>query len=248
MYSNNEIVEKRKNFVFLVISGIFLSTLGLLNILGISRFVDLSFHIGSLHVPMIVPIGVLPYPVTFLCTDLVSELYGRTKANQLVVVGLLVNVWVMFILWLGGALPGLEAIDSTSGVILKDIAGRVPVYFEVQKLAFGAVIASMIAYICSQFCDVYLFHFWKSLTKGKYLWLRNNASTLASQLIDTSAVVLITYYYANALPLVGEEPIISQLLTFVFSSYLFKFIVALCDTVPFYLLVGFLSKYFRQSP
>ena len=97
MYSNNEIVEKRKNFVFLVISGIFLSTLGLLNILGISRFVDLSFHIGSLHVPMIVPIGVLPYPVTFLCTDLVSELYGRTKANQLVVVGLLVNVWVMFI-------------------------------------------------------------------------------------------------------------------------------------------------------
>jgi len=184
--------RKRRQRVFLVLAGIFLGTLAMLNILGISRFIDFSFTVFGLDVPMVVAVGVLPYPITFICTDLISELYGRKRATEVVWVGLLLNIWVMFILWLGGALPGFETLDPRTGEVVRDEAGRLPVFFEVRTLAFGAVTASMIAYLFAQWCDVQLFHFWKWLTAGRHLWLRNNASTLVSQLVDTVAVILIT--------------------------------------------------------
>ena len=92
-------IENRRAVVFLVLSGLFLGTLGMLNILGISRFVNI-FTWGDFAVT--VAVGVLPYPMTFLCTDLISELYGKQRANQVVWVGLLLNIWVVFIVWLGG--------------------------------------------------------------------------------------------------------------------------------------------------
>ena len=76
------IYQKRRQRVFFVLSGLFLGTLAMLNILGISRFLDLSFSVFGVQIPMMVAIGVLPYPVTFMCTDLISELYGEEKARD----------------------------------------------------------------------------------------------------------------------------------------------------------------------
>ena len=73
----------------------------MLNILGTSRFIDLSFELFGLKIPFALAIGVLPYPLTFLCTDFISELYGRRRANFLVWVGFFLNIWVLFILWIG---------------------------------------------------------------------------------------------------------------------------------------------------
>ena len=218
----------------------------MLNILGISRFVDLSFTLFGLSIPMVIAVGVLPYPVTFLCTDLLSELYGEKRASDVVWMGLLLNVWVVFLLWLGGVLPGFEPVDA-SGDLVMDAAGREPVFFEIRTLAFGAVTASMIAYLTAQFCDVRLFHFWKRLTGGKHLWLRNNASTMVSQLVDTTAVILITHFYANALPIDHDAPLWPQLVTFIASGYAFKFFVAMIDTVPLYILVKRLRNYLGMS-
>ena len=235
--------RKRRQRVFLVLAGIFLGTLAMLNILGISRFIDLSFTIFGLEIPMVVAVGVLPYPITFICTDLISELYGRKRATDVVWMGLLLNVWVMFILWLGGVLPGTEPLDPATGELIPDDAGRLPVYFEVRTLAFGAVTASMIAYLFAQWCDVQLFHFWKWLTGGRHLWLRNNGSTLVSQLVDTTAVILITHFYAQALPIIDGEALWPQLLTFIASGYVFKVVVAVVDTGPIYILVGWLRPF-----
>ena len=167
----------------------------MLNILGVSRFIKLAQWPpeGDDAWVFAVAVGVLPYPVTFLCTDFISELYGRKRANRVVWVGLLLNLWVMFILWLGGVLPGFEAVDPVTGEMMPDAAGNLPAFFQIRSLAFGAVTASMLAYMAAQFCDVYLFHFWKRLTNGKHLWLRNNGSTLISQWVDTVAVIYITY-------------------------------------------------------
>ncbi|MEM9620068.1 MAG: queuosine precursor transporter [Pseudomonadota bacterium] len=235
--------EKRRQRVFLILSGIFLGTLALLNVLGISRFIDLSFEVFGMRIPMVVAIGVLPYPVTFLCTDLISELFGEKKARDMVWVGLLLNVWVIFLLWLGGVLPGFETIDPQTGAPELDAAGRQPVFFEIRQLAFGAVAASMLAYMAAQFCDVRLFHFWKKLTAGKHLWLRNNASTMVSQIVDTTAVILITHFYARALPIVEADPLWPQLLVFILSGYVFKLVVAALDTGPVYLAVKYLRPY-----
>ncbi len=235
--------HKRRQRLFLILSGVFLGTLALLNVLGISRFIDLSFTVFGVELPMVVAVGVLPYPVTFMCTDLISELYGEKKARDMVWVGLLLNVWVVFLLWLGGVLPGFEPVDPATGLPRVDEAGRLPVFFEVRELAFGAVAASMVAYMVAQFCDVRLFHFWKRVTAGRHLWLRNNASTMMSQIVDSTAVILITHFYARALPVNADEPIWPQLLIFIASGYVFKLLVALGDTGPIYLAVRYLRPY-----
>jgi len=204
-------LQARRERVFLVFAGLFLGTLAMLNILGISRFIKFaSFEdADGLEIVFAAAVGVLPYPVTFLCTDFISEFYGRKRANFVVFVGFLLNLWVVFILWLGGVLPGFEPIDPATGEIVRDAADRLPVFYEIRALTFGAVTASMIAYLAAQFCDVYLFHFWKKVTRGKWLWVRNNGSTMVSQLVDTTAVILITHFYAgrhdSVLPR-GESP------------------------------------------
>ena len=115
-------------------------------------------------------------------------------------------------------------------------------------MAFGAIAASMVAYLAAQFCDVKLFHFWKRLTGGKHLWLRNNASTVVSQLVDTVAVILITHFYARALPINDEQSLWPQLLTFIGSGYVFKIVCAAVDTGPFYIGSRWLSRYLQLDP
>ena len=239
-------ISARRERVFLVLAGIFLGTLAMLNILGLLRFIRLgemeTVSFGTLT--FAVAVGVLPYPVTFLCTDLICELYGQARANAVVWVGVLLNGWVLFILWLGGILPGFETIDPATGVPGLDSAGRLPVFFEVRRFAFGAVFASMIAYITAQFTDVFMFHFWKNLTKGKHLWLRNNGSTMVSQIVDSSAVILITFWIGGFDAILNEETSLPvQLGVLILTGYAFKFSFALLDTLPFYWLTGRLSRY-----
>lgn len=249
------VLHRRRERVFLVLAGLFLGTLAMLNILGITRFLvlgswdpDAGFALGQAgKYTFAVAVGVLPYPMTFLCTDFISELYGRRRANQVVWIGLMLNLWVVFILWAGGALPGFEALGD-DGKIARDAAGRLPVFFEVRALAFGAVTASMVAYLVAQFVDVQVFHFWKALTKGKHLWLRNNGSTLISQMVDTVSVILITYYYAHAIKLHDDLPVWTQLMTYIATGYVFKAIAALLDTIPFYVFTPMMVRYLRLPP
>ncbi len=233
-------LRARRQLCFLVFSGLFLGTLAMLNILGVTRFLDLSFTLPGtdLCIPMPLAVGALPYPITFLCTDFLSEFYGERRTNQVVWMGLLLNVWVMFVLWLGGTLPGFEPVD----------APRQGVFFDVQRLAFTAVTASMLAYLAAQFIDVRLFHLWKRLTNGRHLWLRNNGSTLVSQWVDTTAVILITHFYAGGLPIEGDKPLWPQLTVFIAAGYTFKLVVALLDTIPFYIGVHHLGRYLRIHP
>ena len=83
-------LRERRERVFLVLAGVFLCAMTLLNIIGITRFVQLG--------PMALAVGVLPYPLTFLCTDLICELYGKSRANFLVTVGLGLNVFILLFL------------------------------------------------------------------------------------------------------------------------------------------------------
>jgi len=245
-------LQARRERVFLVLAGLFLGSMTMLNILGISRFI----HIFSFDYPLtgdkVLPItfalavGVLPYPVTFLCTDFISEFYGRRRANWVVMVGLMLNVWVVFILWLGGILPGFETfVDGQP----QDPNGNTPPFFAIRAMAFGAVGASMVAYLAAQLCDVYLFHFWKRLTGGKHLWLRNNGSTIISQLVDTTAVILVTYWFVkDGLPLSPEVDDRLELFVFIATGYLVKVAIALLDTIPFYCGVSWLKQYLDFDP
>ena len=137
---------------------------------------------------------------------------------------------MLLILWLGGVLPAMSGSDEST-------------FRTIQQLSFGSVGASMVAYLTAQFVDVRLFHFWKKRTKGRALWLRNNGSTLVSQLVDTSAVVLISHYGAHVLPVHPDRSVLPQLISFIGSGYLFKVLAALSDTLPFIWLTGWLRKW-----
>lgn len=237
-----DVLQERRERVFLVLAGTFLCAMTMLNIIGITRFVELG--------PLSLAVGVLPYPLTFLCTDLICELYGRRRATFLVSVGLSLNFFILGVMWLASALPAVpesaqpawqtlelaESVTLASGI---DSGTQIELFRLIYECTAGAVFASMFAYMAAQYADVRLFHFWKRVTGGRHLWLRNNFSTLVSQMIDSIAVISITF---GALFLAGEMAFVT-LLVLMGSNYLFKMSAALVDTLPFYLLVGRLKRY-----
>ena len=240
--------ESNKSIIFLVLSGFFLGSITLLNILGTSKFIDYSFTFSGLEVPFVIAIGVLPYPITFLCTDLISELYGKKRANWVVWMGLVLNIWVMFFIWLAGILDPPEQILTNSP--LYEIKNNEVVihseyaFYQIRKLSMGATLASMIAYLSAQFIDVNIFHYLKSKTGNKKkMWLRNNVSTLISQLVDSTAVILITHFVVDGLPRTIDGELTHSLIYFIMSGYVFKMVIAILDTIPFYYLAKKLKPY-----
>ena len=123
-------------------------------------------------------VGILPYPITFLVTDLISEIYGQKKANQVVVAGIFASFFSLSIILISNYVPALESSPINDKT-----------FSSVFSLSGLAVLASMLAYLFAQFIDIKIYHFWKNLTKGKMLWLRNNFSTFSSQIIDTVTVI-----------------------------------------------------------
>jgi len=244
--SLDEKYRVRREIVFIILSGLFLGTLAILNILGISRQIDLSFTVFGRSIPFVVFVGVLPYPITFLCTDLISELYGKKRARMVVWTGLLLNIWVLFILWLGGALPPRPEFGPDN-LPFHDDPQRT--FFQIRQWTFGATIASMIAYLTAQFVDVHVFHFFKRLTRGKALWLRNNGSTLTSQMVDSVSVVTITWLFAHdAISIHPGETVSHAITILILSNYVFKMVSALVDTIPFYIGTRYLSRYLNIDP
>ncbi len=205
--SGPPLVEAAVPFPFLVLSGLFVAALVSCNLIA-NKFVevDVGFHVFK------VSAGILPYPVTFLVTDLLSEIYGKRRANQVVLTGFVASLFVLGVLWLGDQFPALEGspVDGET-------------YRQVFQNAWRVILASMTAYLVAQLVDVQLFHFWKNLTRGKHLWLRNNASTITSQLVDTTLVVLVLFYGERS----GDE-----ILALIVDGWIFKTLCALLDT-PF---------------
>jgi len=251
-------LHERRERVFIVLAGIFLGSMTMLNILGITKFI----HLG----PLALAVGVLPYPLTFLCTDFISEFYGRRRANFVVWVGLLLNFMILGVMWLGDVAPPIaesvrpgwlpdgswqpppwQTLWLSAPVWLPNgerIGQQATLFHILAACMRGAVLASMCAYIAAQFCDVFLFHFWKRLTRGKHLWLRNNGSTMISQLVDSSAVIIITFWGT----LTRGETTMTALLALIGSSYLFKVIIAALDTPVFYAGVWWLTGYLKIDP
>ncbi|MGB7395345.1 MAG: queuosine precursor transporter [Pricia sp.] len=175
-----------------------------------------------------ISVGILPYPVTFLITDLISEIYGRQKANQIVTAGIFASFFSLAIILVADVAPAIPSspIDDET-------------FTEVFALSPIAVLASMIAYLFAQYVDIAIYHFWKRLTKGKYLWLRNNFSTFLSQFVDTFTVV-------GLLCVFGVLPW-ELFYGLVVSGFLFKVFIALIDTPLLYLFVYMMRKRFKLA-
>ena len=218
MAQNRQAAER----LYYILGALFITALITCNLIA-NKFVsiDLGFKV------FVISAGVLPYPITFLITDILSELYGQKRTTQVVLAGLVASVFVLFILWLGAQFPSID------GSIVDDA-----MYNAVFQNAWRVIAASMLAYLFAQLIDVRLFHFWKKLTNGKKLWVRSNFSTILSQGVDTTIVVVVLFAGVENWSTMGG---------YIADGWLFKIIFAAFDTIIIYLIMFWARRYFKLS-
>ena len=214
--------EKAYNF-FLVI---FITMIVLTNIIGVKLFDIKSITLTT---------GLITYPLTFLITDIVCEVFGKSKASLMVLMGFFASILSLIFINLAVMLPGSEVwINSSLGY--NSVQDMQNAYESVFTLPGFLISASMLAYLVAQLIDVRIFHYLKKITNEKKLWLRNNVSTIFSQLIDTIIVNSIFLYFGLNL----SWDIIFKI---IIASYLFKILIAIVDTPFIYIGVHFTKKY-----
>ncbi len=216
----------KANNLYLILSGIFIASLVSCNLI-FQKFFEIEIWLPFVgNYTFAQSVGLLPYPITFLVTDIISEIYGKDRANQVVTSGLVASIFMLIVVSLADIIPMApwSPVDSDT-------------FHKVFGLSAAAVFASMMAYLFAQYVDIRIFHFWKRLTKGKHLWLRNNASTVFSQFIDTSSVLLLLCFFG----VIGWERFGVLLL----NGFLFKVFFAAFDTPFVYMIVYYLRKEFN---
>tara|TARA_B100000674_G_scaffold374217_1_gene316711 strand:- start:73 stop:741 length:669 start_codon:yes stop_codon:yes gene_type:complete len=207
--------------IYLIFISLFITSLVVSNLI-FQKF----FHLTLLGFNFELSVGIIFYPITFLVTDVVSEIFGKKRANQMVITGIFASIFCLLIISIANFLPATNWS---------------PVNNKIFKLVFGntilAVGASMLAYLCAQLIDIRIYHFWKKLTKGKHLWLRNNGSTIFSQLVDTFLIIFLLCS-GGAIEWTKFNSLFIQ-------GFSFKILIAVIDTPIIYAFVFILRKKFN---
>lgn len=226
--------HSRYERAYLVLAAGFCVVLVLTNVIGIklfrAPFVD-DFALTT---------GILTYPATFVFTDLVSEIYGKRRADFMVGLGFVMSMLMLVIVQAAIAVPPHPYWVPATDAFYTEPAGYQHAFESVFALNGVLLFGSMLAYLCAQLTDNYLFHFWKRVTDGKHLWLRNNASTWISQLVDTLVVGMILFWgvfgmsFADGMQTMG-------------TIYAFKVVLAALDTPFIYLGVAVIERYLENE-
>ena len=208
--------EKSKK-IYLYLAAIFIAALVVCNLIA-NKFITIDLGFKT----FVISAGVLPYPITFLITDILSEIYGKKKTARIVWAGFGASLFVLGVLLLAQqftAIAGSPVDDETFNKVFGN--------------SWRVIFASMTAYLCAQLIDVRVYHFWKEKTAGKHLWLRNNFSTVFSQLVDTTLVVCVLFLGVRSH---------SEIIQFILDGWLFKMLCAFIDTPLLYASTSLIRK------
>ena len=208
--------EKSKK-IYLYLAAIFIAALVVCNLIA-NKFITIDLGFKT----FVISAGVLPYPITFLITDILSEIYGKKKTARIVWAGFGASLFVLGVLLLAQqftAIAGSPVDDETFNKVFGN--------------SWRVIFASMTAYLCAQLIDVRIYHFWKEKTAGKHLWLRNNFSTVFSQLVDTTLVVCVLFLGVRSH---------SEIIQFILDGWLFKMLCAFIDTPLLYASTSLIRK------
>jgi len=200
------------------LNGVFVGLLILSNILAVKLF-----SIGSW---IVLPAAAIIYVCTYPIMDVITEAYGKKAARKTVIAGFITQLFAVFFIWLAIKLPAAPFYEHQEA------------FDTIFSASFRVTIASLVAYIISLNLDVTIFDKLRKRHGEKKLWVRNNVSTMISQLVDTSIFIVIAFY--------GIMPL-SVLIGMIFSQYIFKFIIAILDTPIVYLLVAVCRKVDKEN-
>ena len=208
---NNENNEK----AFVIILSIFIGSITIASVLA-SKIINVF--------SLFVPAGVLAYSITFVCTDVISEIWGKQRANHAVFGGFIALIAVLILVQISLLWPKAPFWDNDKA------------FTSILGSTSRIIVASFTAYLVSQFHDVWAFHFWKRMSKDRHLWLRNNLSTFVSQFLDSLIFITIAFY--------GTMPI----WPLIWGQWVIKISIALFDTPVVYIVVWFLRDKSGFSP
>ena len=236
-FSNTE--QKKRNNVFFILSGIFITNAIIAEILGTKIFefdFILNFNMS---------VGVIIWPVVFISTDIINEYFGKKGIKKISYFTILLIIYVFIIIYMSTKLTpnnywlNINSTDNNGNPF--DINYAYNIIFLQSN---GIIIGSIVAFLIAQILDVIIFQKIKKITKGKYIWLRATGSTLISQFIDSFIVLFIAFYF---LAPDNKEWSISQVFSVGFDNYTFKFIVAILITPAIYLAHYLIDNYLGNS-
>ncbi len=217
---------ERAEIVFSILMAAFVVVLVMTNVIAGKLFLAFpeTFPHGLFGEAVTLTAGLITYPITFLITDVVCEVYGQRRANLMVYTGFAMSLMILVVIQVALVVPG-SPVWADGNPHYNTVIQMQEAYESVFTLPGMLVLGSMSAYLAAQLLDVKLFHFWKKVTHGKHLWLRNNASTMTSQLADTCIVNSIFLGFGLGL----DWGVVGKI---ILASYLAKLLIALADT-PF---------------
>ncbi len=213
----------RRGILFLTLAAFFITSLVVGDLIG-GKLMGVPLF-GEVR---LLSAGFIPFPITFLLTDLLNEFYGKRAARIVTFVGLGMAVFTLLVVTLAVAAPWHPVTQSA------DWQGNTPAQYDA-VFASGRriLIASMVAYIVAQLLDISLFHRLKQLTKGKMLWLRATGSTVASQLLDTIVIQWLVW---------NENLDVPRLTSLIIFSWLGKLLIAVALTPLIYAGHAFVTR------
>lgn len=209
----------KKQVVFILLGGIFITNAIVAELIG-GKLINFG--------PFLLSVGILPWPIVFVATDLINEYFGKEGVKKLtfLTTGLILYTFLMLFF-------AIQIPASQSSAVTDEAFGQV----------FGQgmwiIIASVIAFVCSQLLDAALFVFFKKKTGGKMIWLRSTGSTVISQLFDSFLVSGIAFWLTGK---VSTKDYVNMAVT----GYSFKLILAICLTPLIYLGHSVISKYLKE--
>lgn len=218
--------QTRRQLVFFILGGFFLTNAVIAELTG-GKLFEIPVSIFGSNV--VLSIGVLMWPVVFLTTDLINEYFGKPGVRKLTFLAVGMITYAFLVLFAAIRVPTWS---------------ESPVTYEAFQMVFGQsqwiIVGSLVAFLTSQFVDVFVFSLVKKATGKRMLWMRATGSTVISQIIDTFLVGYIAFVIPGKLTL-------PNLIKLSLGNYLFKLSVAIVITPLIYLAHGLIDNYLKKD-
>nr|WP_297308233.1 queuosine precursor transporter [uncultured Flavobacterium sp.] len=210
----------KKQIVYIILGGLFITNAIVAELIG-GKLIEVG--------PFILSVGILPWPIVFVATDLINEHFGKKGVKKLTFLTTGLIIYSFIILFLAMVIPasGISVVTDES-------------FNQVFGQSMWIIVASVIAFLFSQLLDMTLFHFFNGLTKGKHIWLRSTGSTVISQLFDSFIVSGIAFWLTGRVTT-------SDYINMASTGYVFKLGLAIALTPLIYLGHYAIKKYLKDE-
>ena len=212
--------QSKKDTVYVILAGIFITNAVVAELIG-GKLIQLG--------PYVMSVGILPWPIVFITTDLINEYFGEKGVKKLSLITASLITYCFVLLYFALKIPAVKGANLVSDDQFNGVFGQ----------SMWIIVGSISAFMVSQLIDVTIFHFFKNKTGNKMIWLRSTGSTVISQLFDSFIVLGIAFWMTGKMT--AEVYIASA-----FTGYFVKLIIAICLTPLIYLGHSLIEKYIHN--